>query len=117
MIRGVEHLRPELKRMPLSDAKVLDRRDVEVHLFWSNQVVAPAIAEQRHNGVGEGRRIEPSMGSWIGEYGIHAGNTIEAVAHRESGARRIPRTGIERLAALRGSRIPQSNFPWMVQSG
>src|SRR6266567_190546 len=87
--------------MPLSEAEVFNRRDVEVHLLWSDQVVAPAITEQRHNGVGESRRIEPSMGTWIAEYGIHAGNTVEAVAHRESGSRRIPRTGIKRLAALR----------------
>src|SRR5438034_1156644 len=53
----------------------------------------------------------------MGEYRIDAGNTIEAVAHRESGTRRIPRTGIERLATLRRrdhTELPTANH--MVQN-
>ncbi len=102
MIDGVKHLHAELKYVPLGEVEILDGREIEVYLLGSDQVVAPAVAEQGHNGIGESRRIEPSMRSWMGEYRIHARNTIQAVAHRESRPWRIPRTSVQRLAALRG---------------
>jgi len=58
LVRGIEHFRPELKLMPFVDAEFFDRRNIEVHLLWSRQVVARAVAEQRDNGVGENREWE-----------------------------------------------------------
>src|SRR5260370_607376 len=71
----------------LGYVEVLNRRQIEVHLFRSDQVIARAVAEQRDDRVGKGCRIEPAVRVWIGIDRIHARNAIETDAHRESRAR------------------------------
>ncbi len=47
MIGSVEHFHAELERLFLGDPEILDRREIEVHLFRANQIVARAGSEQR----------------------------------------------------------------------
>jgi len=61
MIGSVKHFHAELECLFLGDAKVLDCREIEVHLRWTNQIVARAGSEQRHYRVGKRGWIEPSM--------------------------------------------------------
>src|ERR1700688_2548025 len=54
VIGGVKHFHAELECWFLGDAEILNRREIEVHLVWANQVVARAVSELRHHRVGKG---------------------------------------------------------------
>ena len=54
MIRSIEHLHAELKRMPLVESEVLHGRGVHVPLRGGDQAVAAAVAELTRDRVPEG---------------------------------------------------------------
>ena len=83
--------------MPLSDAEILDRRDVEVHLLWSNQVVARAVAVLSGSRVAKRREIEIRVGSRILENRIH----LRAVDPVAAGHNDVPAESQEVVSASR----------------